>query len=95
MDTTLPPRPLPLRQAFVWRQLDAGMERLRTWSHQVRLWQEQRADERRCAQAEFDLSRLSVRTLQDIGASEVWIGRRRWQDELEAMRRTYWLNPRC
>ena len=95
MDTTFPPRPIPLSQPFVWRHLDAAMIRLQAWGRRVHAWREQRADYHRSAQAEWDLSRLSVRTLQDIGAPEGLIGQRRWQDEHEAMRQTYWLNPRC
>jgi hypothetical protein len=95
MDTTFPPRPIPLRQPFVWRQLDAVMHRLQPLAHRIRAWHDQRADYRRSAQAERDLSRLSLRTLQDIGAPEGLIGQRRWQDEHEAIRQTYWLNMRC
>ena len=95
MNTTFPPHPIPLRLPFVWRQLDAVMARLRFWGERVRAWRAQRADYRRSAQAERELSRLSARTLQDIGAPEGLIGQRRWQDEHEAMFQTYWLNPRC
>ena len=95
MATTFPPRPITLRQPFAWRQLDAAMHRLQMWAHHIRAWHVQRAEYRRSAQAERDLARMSVRTLQDIGAPEGLIGQRRWQDEHEAMRQTYWLNLRC
>ena len=95
MHTTSPTRPIPLGQPFVWRKLDTVMARLQAWGRRIHAWREQRAEYRRSAQAEHELSRLSVRTLQDIGAPEALIGQRRWQIEHEAMRRTYWLNPRC
>jgi len=95
MDATFPSRPIPLRLPFVRRQLDTVMVRLQRWRFRVRTWREQRVDDRHTAQAERELSRLSVRTLQDIGAPEGLIGQRRWQDAHEAMCQTYWLNPRC
>ena len=80
------PRPIPLQRSPVLRWLDTAIDRLRALHARRRAYRAARAEIRLAEWAERELTHLSPRTLQDIGAPQGLVGQRRWQDEQEAAR---------
>lgn len=94
MNTACCPRPILLHRPLPLRWLDAAADRLQRLARQLGAWRAERAERRLAEQAERELTRLSLRTLEDIGAPQGLIGQRRWQDEHEAAQRLFDLRQR-
>jgi uncharacterized protein YjiS (DUF1127 family) len=88
------PRPILLHRPLPLRLLEAAADRFALLGRQIRAWRAERAEVRRTEQAERELARLSLRTLEDIGAPQGLIGQRRWQEEHEDAQRTFSLHQR-
>jgi uncharacterized protein YjiS (DUF1127 family) len=73
-----------LHRSIASRWLDVAIDSLRVRYRSIKAWRDERAEWRRCVEAERALAELSPHTLQDIGAPQGLIGQRRWQDEHEA-----------
>lgn len=81
MNTEYCPRPILLYRPWPLRLLDAATEWAAVVARQFRAWRIARAELRSAERAERELARLSLHTLQDIGAPQGLIGQRRWQEE--------------
>jgi hypothetical protein len=94
MNTACCTRPILLHRPLPLRWLDTAADRVQRLARRFGAWRAERAERRLVEHAERELTRLSLRTLEDIGAPQGLIGQRRWQEEYDVEQRLFNLQQR-